>query len=71
MNHFSYNGPDSQMVDYQFRIRKYESYLSVNFNVIIAIMDGRGTTANGEKFKKAVYKQLGKLEATDQVLLAT
>jgi hypothetical protein len=57
------------LVDYRYNIRKYESFLSVNFNVIIAIMDGRGTGANGDLFKKAVYGQLGKLELIDQVEL--
>ena len=65
-----YNGPESQLVDYQFRIRKFESYIAVNYNVIVAIVDGRGTSANGEKFEKAVYKQLGKLETIDQIELA-
>jgi len=65
-----YNGPTTQQVDFQFRIRKFESYLSVNYNIIVAVIDGRGTDANGDRYMKAVYKQLGKLESQDQITLA-
>lgn len=58
------------MVDFQFRIRKFESYLCVNYGIIVAVVDGRGTDANGDKFLKSVYKQLGKLESQDQISLA-
>lgn len=67
---FSYNGPSSQTVDHQFRIRKFETYLCVNFGIVIALIDGRGTDGNGDKFLKAVSKRLGKLETHDQVTLA-
>ena len=69
MDYLRYNGPGSQTVDYQFRIRKYESYLSVNFGVIVAFIDGRGTEGNGDQFLKAIYKQLGRLETLDQFSL--
>ena len=45
-----YNGPTTQQVDFQFRIRKFESYLSVNYNIIVAVIDVRGTDANGDKY---------------------
>lgn len=65
-----YNGPSSQVVDFQFRIRKFEAYLCVNFDIIIASMDGRGTDANGDKFMKSIAKKLGELETIDQIALA-
>jgi dipeptidyl aminopeptidase/acylaminoacyl peptidase len=68
--HSSYNGPSSQTVDYQFRIRKFETFLCVNFAVVVALVDGRGTDANGDKFMKAVGKRLGELETRDQFALA-
>ena len=58
------------MVDFQFRIRKFETYLCINYGIIIAIIDGRGTDGNGDKFLKAVSKKLGKLETLDQLSLA-
>lgn len=58
------------MVDFQFRIRKFEAYLCVNFEIIIASMDGRGTDSNGDKFMKTVANRLGELETIDQIALA-
>jgi dipeptidyl-peptidase-4 len=34
---------------------------------IVASVDNRGTELRGEAFKKSIYKQLGKLETTDQI----
>lgn len=67
---YRYNGPGSQIVDYQYRVRKFETFISANFKTIVAIMDGRGTDNNGDKYMKAVYKNLGELEAHDQLALA-
>lgn len=44
--------------------------MCVNYGIIIAVVDGRGTDANGDQYMKAVYKQLGKLESQDQISLA-
>lgn len=66
----SYNGPSSQIVDFQFRIRKFEAFLSVNLGVIVAAIDGRGTDSNGDKFMKMVAKKLGEYETLDQIALA-
>jgi dipeptidyl aminopeptidase/acylaminoacyl peptidase len=68
---YTYNGPTSQTVDFQFRIRKFETFVAVNFGVIVAIMDGRGTDSNGDKFMKSVAKNLGDLEMLDQLELAS
>lgn len=65
-----YNGPGSQMVDFQFRVRKFESFFCTTFKTIVAIMDGRGTDNNGDKFMKSVYRRLGEYETIDQITLA-
>lgn len=67
---YAYGSPSSQLVDYQFNVKKFEAYMTTNFDTIVAIMDGRGTIGNGAKFMKSVYKQLGKLEMQDQFALA-
>lgn len=67
---YVYNGPASQTVDFQFRIRKFETFLCINFGVIVVVMDGRGTDANGDKYLKAVSKRLGEVESEDQITLA-
>lgn len=67
---YTYGGPNSQVVDYQFNVRKFEAYMVTNFDVIVAMVNGRGSSANGEKYMKSVYKKLGKLEMHDQLKLA-
>lgn len=67
---YTYGGPNSQVVDYQFNVRKFEAYMATNFDVIVAMVNGRGSSASGEKFMKSVYKKLGKLEMHDQLKLA-
>ncbi len=58
------------MVDFQYRIRRLESFLCTNLRIIVAIMDGRGTDDNGDSFAKSIYGKLGKLETADQQALA-
>ncbi len=58
------------MVDFQFRIRKFESFLCTNLNVIVALIDGRGTDGKGDKYLKTVSKRLGEFETHDQLALA-
>jgi dipeptidyl aminopeptidase/acylaminoacyl peptidase len=41
-----------------------------NTGFIIAIVDGRGTGFKGRAFRAGVSKQLGKLEAADQIFAA-
>jgi dipeptidyl aminopeptidase/acylaminoacyl peptidase len=43
--------------------------MAVNFGLIVAVMDGRGTDSNGDKFLKAVSKKLGEIELQDQFAL--
>ena len=66
---YQYGGPGSQEVlnsqsrssDYMwFRMLAQKGY-------VIACVDGRGTGARGEKFKKCTYMELGKYETEDQI----
>ncbi|MFW6327100.1 MAG: S9 family peptidase [Bacteroidota bacterium] len=60
-----YSGPNSQMVrdrwDFDWE------YLLAQQGYLIICVDGRGTGARGEEFRKMTYLQLGKHELADQV----
>ena len=58
---FQYSGPNSQSVldRYEFG---WEQYLAAN-GVICVCVDGRGTGARGETFRKCTYLKLGELES--------
>jgi dipeptidyl-peptidase-4 len=60
-----YSGPNSQQVADNFGIDWYH-YLA-NQGYIIASVDGRGTAARGEEFRKCTYMKLGIVESDDQV----
>jgi dipeptidyl-peptidase-4 len=62
---FQYSGPNSQSASDQFGF-DWEQYLAVN-GFICACVDGRGTGARGEEFRKCTYLRMGELEAQDQV----
>jgi dipeptidyl-peptidase-4 len=63
-----YSGPNSQQV-----LDKWEmdwEYFLASQGYVVACVDGRGTGARGEDFRKQTYMQLGKLESDDQVAAA-
>jgi len=65
---FVYGGPESQEVinDYNpFYLPWFEMLAQKGY--IVACVDNRGTDSRGEDFRKATYKQLGKLETIDQL----
>ncbi|MDR1181385.1 MAG: S9 family peptidase [Bacteroidales bacterium] len=66
---YVYGGPGSQEVKNSFHspfdFAWYQ--LLTQKGYIIACVDGRGTATRGDAFKKVIYKQLGKLEAIDQI----
>ncbi|MDR1516916.1 MAG: S9 family peptidase [Dysgonamonadaceae bacterium] len=63
-----YSGPDSQQVLDSFGIDWYYALLNEGF--IVACVDGRGTGARGEEFRKQTYMNLGVKESDDQAAAA-
>lgn len=62
---FQYSGPGSQSAldCYGFG---WEYYLAANGYVCVCV-DGRGTGARGEAFRKCTYLRMGELESQDQI----
>ncbi|OUM65428.1 hypothetical protein PIROE2DRAFT_7537 [Piromyces sp. E2] len=66
-----YGGPNSQMATYSYQIDLNSVLVSdPKHPMIVIIVDGRGTALKGRKFRVGVAKQLGKLEAEDQIKAA-
>lgn len=63
-----YSGPNSQEVVDRFAM-DWTDYL-VTQGFIVAAVDGRGTAARGEDFRKCTYMNLGIYESDDQVAAA-
>ena len=62
---FQYSGPNSQTVVDRFEFG-WEQYLATNGIVCVGV-DGRGTGARGEEFRKCTYLKMGELESKDLV----
>ena len=60
-----YSGPNSQQVLDQYGF-DWEQYLAAN-GIIVVCVDGRGTGARGEAFRKCTYLRMGELESRDQI----
>lgn len=60
-----YSGPNSQQVLDQYGF-DWEQYLAAN-DIVVVCVDGRGTGARGEAFRKCTYLKMGELESRDQV----
>lgn len=63
-----YSGPDSQQVYDSFGVDWTEYLVSQGF--IVACVDGRGTGARGQEFRKCTYMNLGIKESDDQIAAA-
>ena len=63
-----YSGPNSQQVLDSYGIGW--EYALLNEDILLACVDGRGTGARGEEFRKSTYMKLGILESDDQVAAA-
>ncbi len=63
-----YGGPNSQQVADRYGV-DWE-YALLNEGFVVACVDGRGTAARGEEFRKQIYLNLGIKEADDQVMAA-
>jgi dipeptidyl-peptidase 4 len=60
-----YSGPNKQTALDRWEMN-WEDYMA-QLGYVIACVDGRGTGARGEEFRKMTYLQLGKYETIDQV----
>lgn len=60
-----YSGPNSQQVLDRWEIG-WEQYLAAN-DILVVCVDGRGTGARGEEFRKCTYMKLGRFESDDQI----
>ena len=63
-----YSGPNSQEVLDRYTMDWY--YYLAEQGYIVAAVDGRGTGARGEEFRKCTYQKLGILESDDQIAAA-
>lgn len=63
-----YSGPNSQSVEDKFAIDWTDYIVSQGF--IVACVDGRGTGARGQEFRKCTYMNLGIKESDDQIAAA-
>lgn len=63
-----YSGPDSQEVLDRFNI-DWVDYLTTLDYIVVAV-DGRGTGARGQEFRKCTYMNLGIKESDDQIAAA-
>lgn len=60
-----YSGPNSQQVLDKYGF-DWEHYLAAR-GILVVCVDGRGTGARGEAFRKCTYLKMGVLESNDQV----
>ena len=65
---FQYSGPNSQSVLDRFGL-DWEQYLASNGFICVCV-DGRGTGARGEAFRKCTYMRMGYFESRDQAAAA-
>jgi dipeptidyl-peptidase-4 len=63
-----YGGPNSQEVRDKYTMDWY--YYLANQGYVVVSVDGRGTGARGEEFRKCTYLNLGILESDDQIAAA-
>ncbi|NDV67346.1 S9 family peptidase [Dysgonomonas sp. 25] len=63
-----YSGPNSQEVQDRYKA-DWTDYLTTQ-GFIVACVDGRGTGARGQDFRKCTYQNLGIIESDDQIAAA-
>ncbi len=63
-----YSGPGSQQVADRWSLDWVDALVEAGY--VVVCVDGRGTGFRGEEFKKSTYRNLGGLEAEDQIAAA-
>nr|CAH8867732.1 unnamed protein product [Trichobilharzia regenti]CAH8867733.1 unnamed protein product [Trichobilharzia regenti] len=63
---YTYGGPTNQVVSTKFVI-DWMTYISATAKVIVAVVDGRGTSGRGRVYEHSIYKKLGLVEVEDQL----
>lgn len=63
---YVYGGPGSQNIDQRWKVG-YEDFLTSNYGIAYAIIDGRGTGFQSNEYKFEVYHKLGTVEMEDQI----
>lgn len=69
---FVYGGPGSQQVRNAWGGSRYlwHQYLADELDLVVAVVDNRGTGGRGRDFRSSVYLKLGQIEAADQIAAA-
>ena len=63
---FRYGGPNSQQVSDRFRV-DWGTHLSTSRGVIYALIDGRGSGFQVDKFLHEINRKMGTVEIEDQI----
>ena len=63
-----YSGPNSQQVLNRYSVDWY--FALIKEDILVVAVDGRGTGARGEEFRKSTYLNLGIYESADQIAAA-
>lgn len=70
----SYGGPGSQRVSRTFPMGSYINnwlmYLKSTHRIVVASVDGRGSSGRGQDFRYRMYRKLGTVEVWDQMMAA-
>jgi len=66
---FVYGGPGSQNVLNRWNSNMWHHYLTQHGYIVVCV-DNRGTGGRGREFQHCTYKNLGKIESTDQIASA-
>ncbi|XP_014681966.1 PREDICTED: dipeptidyl aminopeptidase-like protein 6 [Priapulus caudatus] len=62
-----YGGPGTQKVQERFKV-DWQTYLASSRSIIVASIDGRGSSCQGNMMKYEIYRHLGRKEIADQLV---
>lgn len=64
---YSFGSPGTQKVQERFRV-DWHTYLASTMGIVVAFIDGRGSSCRGNTIKFEIYKKFGQKEIEDQVV---